>query len=249
MLTPHEHRVITEFYAVLFQASQFPAGGYVHREQLVRIDRSVTLRCSRFDVMQGTHCQNAAGTRWHNIMSLVELAASVNPLMRTQTCNDNGALSRVGLDDDNVLRVRGSAIATIDPSNLGDDRVTIIESCYASEMILARYYARVLASQLIQQAVVVVTNSNESTPIGAVDATANISGALEDIMSRDLLITSGAGLQTCTNVIRDVARWSITQRAVSVCNFKHEQLVAGPNIDVLWEWQPHHVFEAWMSSH
>ncbi|DBA02794.1 TPA: hypothetical protein N0F65_006584 [Lagenidium giganteum] len=95
-----------------------------------------------------------------------------------------------------MLQYYGDGITT---SNVWDDKdlfahindgVTVFESCFGSELILLRCYITVFAGWMLRRALVV---NNLYNPVDAVNVTASISHVLDDILSHDTLITSGAG--------------------------------------------------------
>ncbi|KAJ0399887.1 hypothetical protein ATCC90586_006502 [Pythium insidiosum] len=62
-LTPEQHHIFAQYYALVFQASEFPAGGYVKRSQTLSLQRAsdnvwvdVTLTCSAADSLPGLTC-------------------------------------------------------------------------------------------------------------------------------------------------------------------------------------------------
>ncbi|DAZ93110.1 TPA: hypothetical protein N0F65_006862 [Lagenidium giganteum] len=285
LLTPEEHRVFAEFYAMLSQASEFPAGGFVRREQKMRVVRSddsqprdFTLRCSRCDALQGMRCQNASGAicdnddwdhpetlqltpidlnsttqgmGWQNKVSLVGLVTIVDRMMRTlflkkdwvttfQTYDDNVMIWRQAqlvdgglvllLDSVDALQFFGYAVTFGNP---WDDKdlfghldagVTVIESCFGSEMILSQYYTSVFAEWMIQNALML---NGVYNPVDAVNITTNISHVLDDILSHDLLITSTVGHQQYIDDKKDFVGSTLTRRTMSVTNVKRDRPMSG----------------------
>ncbi|GLE06468.1 hypothetical protein PINS_up015715 [Pythium insidiosum] len=69
LLTPEQHHLFAQYYALVFQASEFPAGGFVKRSQTVALRRAsdgawvdVTLTCSASDSLPGLSCLSPRGT-------------------------------------------------------------------------------------------------------------------------------------------------------------------------------------------
>ncbi|DBA00929.1 TPA: hypothetical protein N0F65_006129 [Lagenidium giganteum] len=81
LLSPEEHQLFAQYYALVFQASEIPAGGFVQRSQQLYIPRQVgeeplefidvTVQCTRHTALPGMRCENAAGMMcddndWHD---------------------------------------------------------------------------------------------------------------------------------------------------------------------------------------
>ncbi|DBA03870.1 TPA: hypothetical protein N0F65_004560 [Lagenidium giganteum] len=272
LLTPQEHRAVAMFYGMLFQASEFPAGGFVHREQKLFYDSTtnqsastVTLRCSRFDVMQGMQCKNAMGAvcddsdwnsprtlqltpvdlnkttqgmGWQNPISMVGLVTTVDAMMRSLFQTKKWKLAYAAnapmwemtiMPDPTVLQyvsdgMKGSNPFKIHPLDRPNDQVTVLESCFGSEILLARYYINIFAGQIIQQA---LTANNQYDPVDAVNITADFSSVLEDILRYDMHLTSGAGHQQFMDEQKKFAGNLMTQHTVSIMNYKRDRPMTG----------------------
>ncbi|GLD99299.1 hypothetical protein PINS_up008017 [Pythium insidiosum] len=98
LLTPEDHHLISQYYALVFQASELPAAGFVRRSQQIALWHessaqwvNATVTCSREQSLLGMKCTNPDGDVCDNIdWKLRPRALSLEPVDLHALTNDTG---------------------------------------------------------------------------------------------------------------------------------------------------------------
>ncbi|DBA01609.1 TPA: hypothetical protein N0F65_011365 [Lagenidium giganteum] len=262
-LSPSEHFLFAQYYALLFQSSEFPAAGFVPRRQQVYVRRGPGMRCQNehlgvcndndwgaperlkltpIDLEGSTN-----GTGWHNKVALMSFVTMAHLGMRSLFATGNwhsafttsGGISEYmrtvdGTNESSVLNYTGESIESwrnkpgVAPTmedHLAQNR-TIFESCFGSEVILARFYAVVFAVRVIEDAL------NQRKLYGFGDhSELGVSHAYDDvhdeIFRHNITITSSAGHQAFEDTPRTFLGSMMTRSTVSRWHVKRDRPMSG----------------------